>query len=208
MKFRGVNIDITNVLTVKETSQPLTGETASCWSVGVPLTMHHYRADVLRLLPMKLDSTNQPTGKRIVNDADLAAHSLPPHTVTLPVTADNTIPESAGASLVVVYREDPDPGATPTESLRKIVIYDGMHIQTSINEATTLNIQGFYKAASPASAKITHIVASGQPNNRERILFNGHVLETDPLQIGSASQRAWAQNATSTNNATYDVSHT
>ena len=81
-----------------------------------------------------------------------------------------------------------------------------MHIQTSIDEATTLNIQGFYKAASPASAKITHIIASGQPNNRERILFNGHVLETDPLQIGGASQRAWAQNATSTNKATYDVS--
>ena len=206
VKFRGVNIDITNDLTVKETSQPLIGETAPCWSTGVPLTMHHYRADVLRLLPMLVDATNQPTGKRIVNDADLIAHSLPAHTVTLPVSPDNNIPESAGASLVVIYREDPNPGAAPTEPLRKIVIYDGLHIQTSINEATTLNIQGFYKAASPASAKITHIIGSGQPNSRERILFNGNTLESDPFKIGSASQRAWSQDATSTTNATYDVS--
>ena len=200
VKFRGMDIDIDSLTVHEAPPTSLTGTYAPCWASGTPLTMHHFEADVLRFLPVQADQNDQPTGKRIVNDADLQANGLQPHTVTLPVRAENQIPESAGASLVVVYREDPEPGAVPTEPLRKIVIYNGMHIQGSIDESTTLNIQGFYKRSSSiSSAKVTHIVGSGQPNSRDRILFNGLVKATDPFKIGSASQRGW-------DNPTYDVS--
>jgi Big-like domain-containing protein len=199
VKFRGMDIDI-NSLTVQDTPKPL-GSGAPCWSSGDPLSMHHFRADVLRLLPMQVDKDNKPTGKRLVNDADLALNQLPAHTVTLPVRAGNQIPESAGASLVVIYREDPDPGIPPTEPLRRIVIYDGVHVQGSIDEVTTLNVQGFYKRSSSPSAKLAYIGASGQPNPNERILFNNQFLplSTDAFNVGSSSQRGWA-------NPSYDVS--
>ena len=98
------------------------------------LTGNIFRADVLSLLPMRMDAatptlTNpdgNPTGKRLVNTSDLAANALLPRlTVTLPVRNGNRAPESAGASLVVVYRT-----LAPTnEPLRKVVIYDGFHPQ-------------------------------------------------------------------------------
>jgi hypothetical protein len=61
---------------------------APCWSSGggsgaqYQLTMH--RADVRRLLPVQLDAQGNKTGKRLVNDSDLAAAGFGPHTVTLP----------------------------------------------------------------------------------------------------------------------------
>ena len=48
--------------------------------------MHTFMADVLRFLPVKVDSAGESTGKRLVNDVDLEAQDLDPHTVTLPVT--------------------------------------------------------------------------------------------------------------------------
>ena len=44
--------------------------------------------------------------------------------MTLPVRTGKVVPESAGASLVVVYR-DPSPNVL-TNPLRKIVIYGGI----------------------------------------------------------------------------------
>jgi len=37
-----------------------------------------FRADVLRLLPPQLDANSTPTGKRLVNDADLSANGFGP----------------------------------------------------------------------------------------------------------------------------------
>src|SRR5688572_12697237 len=84
VKFRGHEILLNDVVGVKASSQPLAGSTASCWSSGSPLAMIQFRADVLRFLPIRLDKNNQPTGKRLVNDADLTAHGLPLQRVTLP----------------------------------------------------------------------------------------------------------------------------
>jgi hypothetical protein len=39
------------------------------------------RADVLRLLPPKLDANGNSTGKLLVNDADLLSNGLPLNTV-------------------------------------------------------------------------------------------------------------------------------
>jgi hypothetical protein len=194
--FRGNELLLNDVMGVKKSSQELIGTTASCWSSGQPLMMTKFRADVLRFLPIRLDQDNQPTGKRIVNAADLTAHGLAQHTVTLPVRTGNQLPESAGASLLVVYRDE-------TQPLRKVVVYDGIHIQPSLTTPMTQSLQGFYKSAAVKSAKITHIVAGGQPNSNERVFFNDGVNTSiappDPLAGGSASQRGWA-------NLTYDVS--
>jgi hypothetical protein len=197
VRFRGQELLLNDVVGVKASSQPLLGSTASCWSSGSPLMMIGFRADVLRFLPIRMDADNKPTGKRLVTDADLTAHGLPLHTVTLPTRGGNQIPESAGASLVVVYRHASQP-------LRKIVLYDGLHIQPSLSATMTQTLQGFYKSSSSKSAKITHILASGQPNKNERIFFsNGTVAQIsdyNPLASGSSSQRGWG-------NLTYNVSN-
>jgi hypothetical protein len=195
-KFRGETILLDDMKAVKQSRQALTGSTASCWSSGVPLTLTMFRADVLRWLPIRLDKDNKPSGKRLVNDADLIAHGLPFHQVTLPVRSGNQVPESAGASLVLVYRD-------PSQPLRKIVVYDGIHIQSSVSEVTTQSLQGFYKSSAAKSAQLTHIIGSGQPNKNERIFFNDgsdtQISPSDPINGGSSSQRAWST-------LTYDVS--
>jgi len=198
-KFRGNQIPLDDVVAVKKASQNLADGTATCWSSGTPLTMTEFRADVLRFLPIRLDKNNKPTGKRLVNDADLTAHGKPLHTVTLPTRNGNQIPESAGATLVVVYKDQSQP-------LRKIVFYGGIHIQSSIDEATTLTLSGIYKSAAVKSAKITHILASGQPNSREQISFEDGATHTntvisppDPVIGSTASARGWSA-------LTYDVS--
>ena len=198
--FRGEEILLNDVMGVKASSQELTGTTASCWSSGSPLSMVQFRADVLRFLPIRLDKDNNPTGKRLVTNEDLLQHNLPLHQVTLPTRTGNQIPESGGASLLLVYRD-------PAEVLRKIVIFDGIHIQASVDDTMTQRLRGFYKSAGTPSAKVTQIIASGQPNNNERVYFdagatastNTPISPVDPISTGSSSQRGWA-------NLTYDVS--
>ena len=193
---------------VKHSKQPLLGQgLTNCWTQGDPKAMRMFMADVLHLLPMQRDANDKATGKRLVNDVDLEAMvtayqgnparqaEYAPHTVTLPAVAGNQIPESAGASLVVVY-VSPDPAAP----LKKIVIYDGIHLKSALNTAVVQPLQAFYQSSTTKSAKLTHIVASGQPNNNDQILFNGQVLDgTNAFNLGSASQRGWA-------NPTFDVS--
>ena len=197
MQFRGFDIDVTNVLSAKRTQVPSLG--AACFGSG-SLSMNMFRADVLRFLPVKVDSAGKPTGKRLVNDADLALQGLDAHTVKLPVRTGNGVPESAGASLVVVYR-DQDPNAP----LKKVVIYDGNLLKPNINTPLDLTIKGFYGSAATRSAKLTHIVSSGQPNSRLKFSFKGAAdnnattIGTSPFTNGPASQRWWA-------NPTFDVS--
>jgi hypothetical protein len=87
------------------------------------------------------------------------------------------------------------------------VIYDGIDIQQSLTDTMSKTIRGFYQSAETKSARLTHIVGSGQPNNNERITFdvpsgNGTVSTTvsplDPIAGASSSERAWAT-------LTYDV---
>ena len=195
--FRGEKIVLNDLMAVKKSKWDLVGTTASCWSSGVPLSLTMFRVDVLRWLPIRLDKDDKPTGKRLVTDDDLIAHGLPLHQVKLPTRNGNNDPETAGASLVLVYRD-------PSQPLRKIVLYDGVHVQSSASEVTTQNLRGFYKSSLAKSAQITHILAGGQPNNRERILFRDNtttdtpISGPDPVSAGSASQRSWAT-------LTYDV---
>ena len=145
VKFRGVDVDIDDPLVVKRTSQDLTGSTASCWSSGTPLAMHEFRANVLPLLPLRVDKNGEATGKRIVNNTDLRRKRISAPHVKLPVRSGNNLPEGAGATLVVVYK-DPNPNREQNP-LRKVVMYDGLYIQPDITVAMQQTLQGFYKAA-------------------------------------------------------------
>ena len=144
VKFRGLPVQA-----VKASSMPLTGQNAACWASGSNLTMTMFRADVLRLLPEQLDAGRLATAKRLVNDADLSAAGLGPNTVTLPQLNGNLVPESAGASLVIVYRD-------PAQPLRKISLYDGIYIQPQ-GDSMLQHLRGFYKSAAGASARMTEI---------------------------------------------------
>jgi hypothetical protein len=197
VQFRGHDILLNDVVGVKASWKDLTGSTSSCWSSGAPLKMVGFRADVLRFLPIRRDAENKLTGKRLVTDDDLDDHDLALHSVRLPTRNGNQIPESAGASLVLVYRN-------PNEPLRKVVFYDGLDIQSSVTDSMSKTIRGFYHSAASKSAKITHLIGSGQPNNNEVISFESGTTSTpispfNPVVGGSSSQRAWST-------LTYDVS--
>ncbi|HMJ84258.1 MAG TPA: hypothetical protein VK504_13855, partial [Vicinamibacterales bacterium] len=138
VKFRGQPVTDANVKVVKGSSVPGIG--ASCYSSGTPLTLTMFRADVLHLL--KSDPNVKKPERRLVNDADLQANGFGLNTVTLPEAGNgNNTPQSAGASLFVVYRDAAEP-------LRKIVVYDGVYVQPSLDVPMTQTLRGFYQSAS------------------------------------------------------------
>ncbi|MQA30891.1 MAG: hypothetical protein GEU82_13835 [Luteitalea sp.] len=155
-----------------------------------------YRADVLRFLPTGQNPAMPNYGKLLVNDSDLINHGLPLHTVVLPDAGEGpAAPSTAGASLVVIYR---DPG----KPLNAIVIYDGGYTLDRSSKQLTQTMQGFYQAANHPIARITHIVGGGGPGSAERLLFNGRLMATSPF-AGAASAGAAGP---AWDNVTFDVS--
>ena len=169
--------------------------TAPCWSSGggsnaqYKLTTH--RADVRRLLPVQLDAQGNKTGKRLVNDADLvaaggAAAGFGPHTVTLPEAGTgNQLPSSAGASLLVIYRDVREdvssaPGVQPP-ALTSILLYDGLHLQLQ-GASTKQTIRGFMQSAATHNAKLSIIAGHGAKNPTERLWF-GKTNSVDPSNL-------------------------
>ena len=67
VRFRGQPVSFVRTL-----EQELTGVFAPCWSRSGN-TLYSMRADVLSLLPAQLDEAGNPTGRRLVNNADLIA---------------------------------------------------------------------------------------------------------------------------------------
>ncbi len=190
VKFRGSAIDPT--IGLKATTKSLSGNTATCWgSAGQgPRVLTMFRADVLHQLPKLFDATGKWTGKRLVNDTDVTANvdlqgnAYPLHTVTLPEGSGNLAVQSAGATLVVIYRNASDP-------LTKIVLYDGAYLHS---EGATLsqNLRAFYQHAGN-SGKMTHMVGSGGANHNEQLFFNGALVATDPFKTTSpSSDRSWS----------------
>jgi hypothetical protein len=174
--------------------------TPGCRAIGNAEWMSIMRADVLRLLPLQLDENGQPTGRRLVNDADLTANKLSPHSVTLPDSGIfNFVPQSAGASLLVIYQ---DPSlATP---LTSIVVYDGLNVQAPKAD-TVVPIRGFIDAVDPIAsqtnqrvAKLTYIGASGFTNLTDRVYvgtgqFQTRVDNGNPFPAGGLlTDRAWS----------------
>ena len=122
--FRGLPL-----VAVKTSSAVLNPTTAPCWSSGwrspvAAHTMTMFRADVLRLLPDRLDANGRPTGKKLVNDADLLSSGVALHTVTLPEAGTG----SAGTVQRWCDARRRLPRSRP-QPLTQIVLYDGIHIQ-------------------------------------------------------------------------------
>src|SRR6185312_12220175 len=108
------------------------------------------------------------------------------HTVTLPQANGNLAPESAGASLVVIYR---DP--SPTAPLRKITIYEGAYVQAQ-NASLLQHIRGFYQASASPDAYLTQIVSAGAKNKTAALSFNNVPLSSSAFQAaGSQDDRTW-----------------
>jgi hypothetical protein len=165
-EFRGN--DITIEWTSSVSSQDIQAAFAPCWtSGGSNYTLAMHRADVLQYLPAQPDVNGGSTGKRLVNSADLAKYGLAPHTVKLPEAGTgNQVPQSAGASLFVVYR-DPNPNAP----LTKVVFYNGLYVGVQ-GQPMNHTIRGFFDAAPNAVGKMTHVVGSGSPNGDDQVYFN------------------------------------
>ena len=151
-----------------------------------------FKFDVLHLLPKLLDGANNWTGRRLVNDADLtsnydetgAPYGL--HTVRLPEGSGDQAIQSAGAALVVVYRN-------PSEPLTKIVMYDGAFSGATM----TQTLRGFFQHTGNNVGQLTHLVGNGGNNQTELLFFNGSnkqaIIATDSFpQTSPSSDRSWA----------------
>jgi hypothetical protein len=199
-QFRGVALDATvawpttGVPGLNGTTWPAAlpgNNTSTCWGsangAGSQLTM--FRADVMRLLPKLFDANGDWTGRYLVNDSDLTVNKdangqiYSPHTVTLPETSGNHAVQSAGATLVVIYRN-------PAEPLTKVVLYDGAYAQAQGN-AMAQTLRAFYQHAG-STGKMTPIVGSGGPNNKTELFFNGSLVTLNPFPSTSpSSDRSW-----------------
>ena len=154
----------------------LTKETSPCWTGGSGdvFELRGYRADVLRFLHVSVDADGNATGKRLINDVDYAAAaaadpSVVPLRVRLPEASGNRVPSSAGASLVVVYKDQ-----DPSRPLKSVVIYNGAYVQSKDRkthkiESMTQRIGGFYQLAASPDARMTQLVGSGAGNTTERL---------------------------------------
>ena len=131
----------------------------------------------------QFDSQGKWTGKNIVNSADLPANAQ--HTVTLREKTGNSAIQTAGATLLLVYRV-----LDPMEPLRKIVQGNGLYTvlmgSSAAPEADVMSqhIRGFYKSAGP-SARITHIVGTGGNNQKEQITVTSSPQRT--ITIGPSN---------------------
>jgi hypothetical protein len=189
VRFRGQPVSFVRTL-----EQELTGVFAPCWSRSGN-TLYSMRADVLSLLPAQLDEAGNPTGRRLVNNADLTAAGEDLHTVTLPERGvGNQTPQSAGASLFIVYRD-----IVPTTPLRRIVVYDGIHVQAK-GATTTQKIRGFLQSAAGA-ARVLQITSRGaaNPTDETTVIGAGTTTIANNLFAGSLSpdsDRSWANPVT------------
>ena len=183
----------------------LTKETSPCWAGGSGdvFELRAYRVDVLRFLHVPSDVNGKPAGKRLVNDVDYAAAaaadpSVVPLRVRLPEASGNQLPSAAGASLVVLYKDE-----DPAKPLKSIVIYNGAYAQeknptTHVIDSMTQRIAGFYQLAASPQARMTQLVGSGAGNTTERLWVGNDEpsltqISTNPFPgSGSASSdRAW-----------------
>ncbi len=123
-------------------------------------TMRAYRADVRPYLPLDKNSASATFGATIANGAI-------PVRLADSGSSGNMTPIALGATLVVIYRV-----LSPTVPLNSIVLYDGAFAPSNQERNFSQNMVGFYEPATSPVAKITQIVANGQPNKNERVYLN------------------------------------
>ena len=125
-------------------------------------TMRTYRADVHPYLPIDNDPNSATFGATIANG------SIPVR-LTDSGSNGNAAPFALGATLVVIYRV-----LNPGVPLNAIVLYDGAYAPSNTSQTISQALAGFYEPDSLSApvAKITHIVANGQPNKNEQVYLN------------------------------------
>jgi hypothetical protein len=117
-------------------------------------TIRTYRADVRPILGLDQNGNTLGNGSYEVRLADSGSNG-------------GGAPLTLGASLVVVYRV-----LSPAVPLKAVILYDGVFAPSNSGQNMTLPMQGFYQAATAPVAKLTHIVANGQPNKFESVTLN------------------------------------
>ncbi len=129
-------------------------------------TMRTYRADVRPFLPVDTNPVS-PTFGATIADTTISVRLADSG------SNGNTTPEALGASLVVIYSV-----LSPATPLNAIVLYDGAYAPSNSSLTISQAIAGFYEPATSPVAKLTHIVANGQPNKGELVYLNN---STEPL---------------------------
>jgi hypothetical protein len=123
-------------------------------------TMRTYRADVHPYLPVDTNPSSLTFGATIANGtfqvrlADSGSNG-------------NGTPLALGATLVIIYRV-----LSPAVPLNAIVIYDGAFAPSNSSSTFSQSLVGFYEPTLAPVAKITQIVANGQPNKNEQVYLN------------------------------------
>jgi hypothetical protein len=183
-KFRDQEI---GSFAVKVGQSPVNPSTAPCWAKqgSASAIATTWRVDVLRALPLGSNPLAPNFRKRLVNDTDLALQGEDPHRVFLPDSGTgNQLPESAGASLVVIYRTLIRPSRASS--------FTRVSTSRHPRRRCLKTLRGFFQRATNGVGKLTQHVASGQPNPTEQVSFNGELQAlTDPFNSSPSSQRGW-----------------
>jgi len=129
-------------------------------------TMRFYRADVRPYMPVDLSPASATFGALVTN---------PSVTVKIADSGSNgnTQPNALGATLLLIYRV-----LSPSMPLNAIILYDGSYAPSNSNPTMNQTLVGFYEPAINPTAKITHIVANGQTNKGETVLFGANQLNS------------------------------
>ncbi len=135
-------------------------------------TMRTYRADVRPYLALDRNTSDLNFGALTANG---------PFNVRLADSGSNgnTAPFSLGATLVIIYRV-----LSPAVPLNAIVIYDGAYAPSNPAQNASMTMTGFYQPATNPVAKLTHIVANGQPNKSEAVYLNSQSQPLPSLYSG------------------------
>jgi hypothetical protein len=130
-------------------------------------TMRTYRADVRPYLPVD-NNPASPTFGRLLANAN-GPNGPVPLRVRLADSGSNgnTTPNALGATLVIIYRV-----LSPAVPLNAIVLYDGAYAPSNAGQNINQTLVGFYEPAANPTAKLTQIVANGQPNKGELVYLN------------------------------------
>jgi hypothetical protein len=130
-------------------------------------TIRFYRADVRPYLPVDTDPASSTFGAFLPNG---------PYQVQLADSGSNgnTQPNALGATLVIIYRV-----LNPPTTLNAVVLYDGSYAPSNNAPNVSQTMMGFYQPNLNPTAKLTHIVANGQPNKGETVSFG-----LDPNNFG------------------------
>ena len=150
-------------------------------------TMRFYRADVRPYLPVDTVAKNTDGSPNLTYGALTAAGRIP---VKLADSGNNgnTTPFALGASLVVVYRQ-----LAPPVPLTAISLYDGIIAPSNASQSVIQNLSGIYQAGldnKPGfnlAAKLTQIVANGQPNKNEAVYLSRTTAQPLPSIYGGAT---------------------